>query len=62
MTGFTRALPARKLEQLPVSLAEMAHGISRRRLGLYPYVREVLDALREVTTCTVTFTGRGRLA
>jgi len=47
MTVFTRALPAGKLEQMPVFLAEMSRGISRRRLGLYPYVREVLDELRE---------------
>ncbi|MGP7999268.1 MAG: HAD family hydrolase [Streptosporangiaceae bacterium] len=46
-TGFTRALPAAKLRQLPLFLAEMARGISRRRLGLYPYVCEVLDVLRE---------------
>jgi putative hydrolase of the HAD superfamily len=46
-TDFTRALPAAKLEQLPLSLAELARGVSRRRLGLYPYVREVLDVLRE---------------
>jgi putative hydrolase of the HAD superfamily len=47
MTDFTRALPPGKLEQLPVFLAEMSRGISRRRLALYPYVREVLDVLRE---------------
>jgi putative hydrolase of the HAD superfamily len=47
MTDFTRALPAGKLEQMPVFLAEMSRGISRRRLGLYPYVREVLDVLRD---------------
>jgi putative hydrolase of the HAD superfamily len=35
-TDFTRALPAGRLQQ-----------ISRRRLGLYPYVREVLDVLRD---------------
>jgi putative hydrolase of the HAD superfamily len=46
-TEFTRTLPAGKLEQLPLFLAEMFRGISRRRLGLYPYVREVLDVLRE---------------
>jgi putative hydrolase of the HAD superfamily len=46
-TAFTRALPAAKLEQMPLFLAEMYRGISRRRLGLYPYAREVLDALRE---------------
>jgi putative hydrolase of the HAD superfamily len=46
MTGFTRALPAGKLRQMPLFLAEMARGIARRRLGLYPSVREVLDVLR----------------
>jgi len=46
-TEFTNALPAEKLEQMPLFLAEMSRGIARRRLGLYPYVREVLDVLRE---------------
>ena len=46
-TDFTRALPAGKLQQMPLFLAEMSRGISRRRLGLYPHVREVLDILRE---------------
>jgi putative hydrolase of the HAD superfamily len=45
-TDFTRAMPAGKLEQLPTFLAEMTRGISRRRLRLYPYVREMLDILR----------------
>src|SRR6185437_927913 len=40
-TAFTRALPAAKLEQMPLFLAEMCRGISRRRLGLYPHAREV---------------------
>src|SRR6266702_687281 len=46
-TDFTRALPAGKLQQMPLFLTEMSRGIARRRLGLYPYVREVLDVLRE---------------
>jgi putative hydrolase of the HAD superfamily len=46
-TDFTRALPADKLRQLPLFLAEMSRGVSRRRLTLYPNVREVLDVLRE---------------
>lgn len=45
-TDFTRALPAGKLQQLPLVLAEMCRGISRRRLGLYPYVAEMLGVLR----------------
>ena len=46
-TELTRALPAGKLKQMPRFLAEMCRGISRRRLGLYPYVCEMLDILRE---------------
>ncbi|HYB46645.1 MAG TPA: HAD family hydrolase [Streptosporangiaceae bacterium] len=46
-TDFTRSLPAGKRKQMPLFLAEMSRGISRRRLGLYPYVREVLDILRD---------------
>jgi putative hydrolase of the HAD superfamily len=45
-TEFTRALPEEKLAQIPLFLSEMYRGISRRRLRLYPFVREVLDALR----------------
>jgi putative hydrolase of the HAD superfamily len=39
-------LPAGKLEQLPLFLAEMFRSISRRRLELYPGVRRALDSLR----------------
>jgi putative hydrolase of the HAD superfamily len=46
-TDFTRTLPAGKLEQMPLFLAEMSRGISRCRLRLYPHVREVLDVLCE---------------
>jgi putative hydrolase of the HAD superfamily len=46
-SDFTRALPAAKLEQMPLFLAEMCRGISRRRLSLYPHVRNVLGVLRE---------------
>ncbi len=45
-SDFTRSLPTAKLEQVPLFLAEMSRGISRRQLDLYPYAREVLDALR----------------
>ena len=47
LTDFTRALPTGKLEQMPLFLAEMSRGISRRQLSLYPHVREMLDVLRE---------------
>jgi putative hydrolase of the HAD superfamily len=45
-TDFTRARPAARLEQMPLFLAEMSRGIARRQLGLYPYVREMLETLR----------------
>lgn len=47
LTDYTRALPAGKLEQMPLFLAEMSRGISRHRLSLFPHVREVLDILHE---------------
>jgi putative hydrolase of the HAD superfamily len=46
MSDFTRGLPGEKRAQMPLFLAEMYRGISRRRCRLYPYVREVLDVLR----------------
>ena len=66
LTDFTRALPAGKLRQLPLFLAEMARGISRYRLGLYPHVREVLGVLRgryplAVVTDAQSSSARGEL-
>ena len=46
-TAFTRRLPAEKVAQIPLFLAEMTRGIARRRLSLYPHVRATLDVLRE---------------
>ena len=46
LTDFTKGLPAEKLAQMPLFLAELYRGISRRRLSLYPYVREVLGVLK----------------
>lgn len=47
-TEFTDTLPKEKLEQLPLFLAEMTRGISRRRLGLYPHTRKILDVLHRI--------------
>jgi putative hydrolase of the HAD superfamily len=65
-SDFTRALPAGKLKQMPLFLAEMCRGISRRRLGLYPYVCAVLDVLRAryplaIVTDAQTMYARGEL-
>jgi putative hydrolase of the HAD superfamily len=45
-SDYTRSLPPEKLQQLPLFLAELHRGIARKRLRLYPQVREVLDQLR----------------
>lgn len=45
-SDYTNRLAPEKLEQLPLFLAEMYRGISRRKLKLYPFVSEMLDALR----------------
>ena len=45
-TDFTRALAPEKRAQIPLFLAEMYRGISRRRLRLYPFVRETLEMVQ----------------
>jgi len=45
-SDFTRSLPTEKLQQLPLFLAELHRTIARKRLRLYPQVREILDLLR----------------
>lgn len=44
-TDFTRALPAEKLEQLPLLLAETYRAASRFRLQAYPGVEETIRQL-----------------
>ena len=44
---YTRCLPAQKMRQMPLFLAELQRGISRKRLNLFPRVLEVLNQLRE---------------
>jgi putative hydrolase of the HAD superfamily len=45
-TDYTRSLPPEKLEQMPVFLAELYRGISRKRLRPFPGVKQSLDLLR----------------
>lgn len=44
--SYTCSLPAEKLRQLPLTIAELQRGISRKRLCLYPQVQETLDQLK----------------
>src|SRR5579859_4938559 len=45
-SDYTRSLPSEKRDQLPLFLAELHRGIARKRLRLYPQVKETLDQLR----------------
>ncbi len=45
-SAYTRTLPEEQLAQLPRFLAELHRGIARKRLRLFPQVRESLDQLR----------------
>ena len=44
-SDYTRELPPERLAQLPLTLAEIYRGVSRKKLKLYPHVREVLEAV-----------------
>jgi putative hydrolase of the HAD superfamily len=44
---YTRSLPPGKLQQIPLFLAELQRGISRKRFNLFPQVLEVLNQLKE---------------
>ena len=61
-TDYTRRLPADKLAQLPLFLAEIYRGVSRRRLRLYPHVRQVLDVLRTRFPLAVVTDGQSAYA
>jgi len=61
-TDYTRRLPAEKLAQLPLFLAELYRGVSRRRLRLYPHVRRVLDLLHARFPLAVVTDGQSAYA
>jgi putative hydrolase of the HAD superfamily len=46
-TSWTRSLSHEKLAQMPLFIAEMQRGISRKRLEAFPQTREVLAQLRK---------------
>lgn len=45
-TDYTRSLPPEKLDQMPLFLAEMQRGISRKRLVAFPQTQEILARLK----------------
>ncbi|MGI9073845.1 MAG: HAD family hydrolase [Bryobacteraceae bacterium] len=46
-SNVTRSLPAEKLEQLPLLIAEVQRGVSRRRLKCFPGALEILQCLKQ---------------
>jgi putative hydrolase of the HAD superfamily len=45
-TAYTRSLGAEKLRQMPLFIAELQRGISRKRLVAFPQTREILAQLK----------------
>src|ERR1700683_1789443 len=45
-TEYTRSLGPEKLRQMPLFLAELQRGISRKRLAVFPQTRETLGQLK----------------
>jgi putative hydrolase of the HAD superfamily len=46
-TGYTRSLDPEKLRQMPLFLAELQRGISRKRLMAFPQTQEILAQVKE---------------
>jgi putative hydrolase of the HAD superfamily len=61
-SGFTRALPADKLAQLPVMLAQAHRAASRFRLAPYPGVEETLRQLHAKYRLAVVSDGQSAWA
>ncbi|MCW2496867.1 HAD family hydrolase [Jatrophihabitans sp.] len=61
-SDFTRALPPDKRAQLPLVVAELYRGVTRRKLKLYPQVRKTLSALREHFPLVVVTDGQSSYA
>jgi putative hydrolase of the HAD superfamily len=45
-TDYTRSLPPETLQQMPLFLAQMQRGVSRKRLVAFPQTQEVLGQLK----------------
>jgi putative hydrolase of the HAD superfamily len=61
-SDYTRALPAQRLAELPLTLAEIYRGVTRRKLKLYPHVRSTLRVLREHFPLAIVSDGQSSYA
>lgn len=61
-SDYTRALSAQRLAELPLTLAEIYRGVTRRKLKLYPHVRSTLRILREHFPMAIVSDGQSSYA
>src|SRR5262245_1950425 len=61
-SGYTRAMPPERLAQLPLTLAEIYRGVTRRKLKLYRHVRSTLRILRERMPLAIVSDGQSSYA
>src|SRR5258708_19768001 len=59
---YTNAMPPERLAQLPLTLAEIYRGVTRRKLKLYPHVRSTLSILRERIPLAIVSDGQSSYA
>jgi putative hydrolase of the HAD superfamily len=55
-------MPSERLAQLPMTLAEIYRGVTRRKLKLYPHVRSTLNILRERMPLAIVSDGQSSYA
>lgn len=61
-SDYTRALPPQRLAELPLTLAEIYRGVTRRKLKLYPHVRSTLRILRQHFPLAIVSDGQSTYA
>jgi putative hydrolase of the HAD superfamily len=61
-SDYTKAMPSERLAQLPMTLAEIYRGVTRRKLKLYPHVRSTLNILRERMPLAIVSDGQSSYA
>src|ERR1700710_585597 len=59
---YTKAMPPEILAQLPLTLAEIYRGVTRRKLKLYPHVRSTLNILRKRMPIAIVSDGQSSYA
>lgn len=61
-SDYTKAIAPERLAQLPLTLAEIYRGVTRRKLKLYPHVRSTLRILREHMPLAIVSDGQSSYA